>query len=848
MKLSPDNHKASPPKRHRNTAGLLTFFIAFTLIFGLSVPSTYLAWGQDEPPPPEEQTELPEEGEQEEPPTDETEKPEYLKNIPQGITRPPKDGQDKGRRSREALKARREKLRNRPRPQPRDKAATPAPADNPEGEQPDEKPPRPPVQAQQRLPAKPPETDAPKDKSPAPAQPAKENKKPAAKRAWKKGDLIEMNFNNIEINSFLKLMSETLDVPMLWDESQIRGNITLISPKKFKQEDALQIFETVLSMNGFTTIRTVNSPLVQVVQTKDASRLPSRTITKKQVGKDDNFFITQIFPLKYADANQIKAALSPLTSKTAAISVYVPANVLVISDVESSVERLIEIIDEMDIPPGDIAFRLVTLNYAQASKLAPLLTSLGSVISESHDADGSPTPSPRGRRTAGAKSSGASSDLKVVAYETTNTLIIVGEPTLLEKFLEIIAKLDVPGSAQERGVKVFRLQHADAEELVTILKNMNIKGPVAQAAPKAGSRPAPQKGGTAAGSLNEMTFTADKATNSIIAFGEPDMIETLELMLKELDVRRPQVFVEILIMEISLEKSLQLGVRWQSVAEVSNGVAGVGVPDATPNTLEGALASSTGAVVGVLGNTISFQGQEFVSFSGFIQASQQDQDFNVLANPQILTLNNQEAEINVSQVVPVSTRTVTNNQLQTTTEYEFKDIGIILKITPQITGEDRVRLIIQQESSSIAARQDVYSSTQQAVTTLKRSINTQVVVDDNNTMAIGGLIQEQNVETENKVPCLGDIWGIGWLFKSKSNQLLKTNLVVFIRPKIVFSAEDMQASTHDAAMEFRRATSGEEETGDILRGSFKLTPADLDKQQSLRQENQDGEPQPEVSE
>jgi len=676
-------------------------------------------------------------------------------------------------------------------------APTPAPA-----------PVQQPLQAQQQLESKPKTTPA--------AQPESSPTLVRRNKPLKKGELIEMNFKNIEVSNFLQIMSDMLDIPMLWDDTQVKGNLTLLSPKKFNRDDALRIFETVLAMNDFSTIRGENSPIIQVVPTKDAPRLPSSTLTQARQTKEANFFITQIIPLRFGDANQIKAALTPLISKSAAIAIYPPANILVISDVESNVERLAGLIKELDIPAEDMEFRLVKLKYAQANKMAPLLSSLSSSIGGAPQGQPSIPGRPRGVGQ-------ASSQLKIVAEERVNALILVGDIYVLTKLMEIITSLDVPGTVQERGVKVIRLNHADADEIVTILKNINLKNPITPNRPIPGQPPQPppgQPGGPA--NLPDLTITSDKATNSLIVFGEPEMIHSLELMLVELDVRRPQVFVEVLIMEMTLEKSLQLGVRWQATRPVENGVAGIGIPDAAPRTLEATLANATGATMGIVGNTIAFQGQQFASFSGFVQATQQDQDLNVLANPQILTLNNQEAEINVSQVVPVSTRTVTNSQLQSTTEYEFKDIGIILKITPQITGEDRVRLIIKQESSSIAARQDVYSTSQQAVTTLKRSINTQVVVDNNMTMAIGGLIQDQAVVSQNKMPCLGDIPLLGWLFKTGVDTTRKTNLIVFIRPRIVFSAEDMLENTRRTRQQYEKSIGTKSKTEDLLKESFDI--------------------------
>jgi general secretion pathway protein D len=627
--------------------------------------------------------------------------------------------------------------------------------------------------------------------------------------AQKKSDNIEMNFKNVDIVNFLSIMSQALDLSLVYDETKIRGTITLVSPKKFSREDALRIFETVLDMHGFTTIRNADSPVIQIVPSADAPRLPSPTRGKGST-EDQAFFITQIIPLKYADANQVRAALTPLISKSAGLAIYAPGNVLVLSDTEPNVRRITEIIQQMDVPPGDVDFVVLALKYASASKMAPLLTSLSAALPSEAAA-----PVPRGRRAV-APQGGGSAEFKIVADDRTNTLILVGDPLVLQKFREIIDTLDVPGAVEERGVKVFRLEFADATELVKILKDVNVRE-----TPKEGGPPQPAgaAGGTSGARL---TLTADKATNALIVFGAPDLIATMGDMVKALDIRRPQVLVEVLIMEMSLEKSLQLGVQWQASGKVPNGVVGFGTPDATPRTLEGALSAGQGSAVAVIGNEITFGGQKFTSFSGFIKATKQDQDLNVLANPQILTLNNQEAEINVSQVVPVSTRTITNQNLQTTTEFEFKDVGIILKITPQITGDDKVRLLINQESSSIAAQPSTQNSQQTAITTLKRKINTQVVVDNNTTMAIGGLIQNQTVNTQTKVPCLGDIPLAGALFRSKSDELRKINLIVFIRPRIVLTPSDLQEGAQRAQDRFDEVRKKPGGTENMLRKDFGL--------------------------
>ncbi|MBI3993319.1 MAG: type II secretion system secretin GspD [Candidatus Lambdaproteobacteria bacterium] len=616
-----------------------------------------------------------------------------------------------------------------------------------------------------------------------------------------KDEQIEMNFRNVDVANFLQLMSRAFGIAFVWDDKEIRGKITLISPRKFNRADAFRIFETVLAMQGYTTIKNESSPVVQVVQSKDASRLPSPTRSEEPKEPGGNQFLTQIIPLRFADANQIKAVLAPIMSKTAALAVYSPANVLVLSDSEENINRIMEIVRALDTQPGDVEFVVIKLKYAAARKLEPILKSLTTKVIA-------------GRSAARTPQQPGGDDVKIVAEERTNSLILVADPVTVAQYRTLIESLDVQGVVEDAGIKVFRLQHADAEELAKILQTVKDTTATGQAKVQAQ--------GQGQASTPQTFVAADKPTNSLIVFGSQEVIETMQRMVAELDIRRPQVYVEALIMEISLEKSLQLGVRWQAASQTGSGVLGAGFPNAQPQSLPSALSSGTGAVVGIVGNEIQFQGQSFVSFSGFIQATRQDQDLNILANPQLLTLNNEEAEINVSQVVPISAKVVTNSNLQTTTEFEFKDIGVILKIRPQITGGDKVRLIIQQESSSVAARQATVTSDQQAITTLKRSINTQVLVDDNTTVAIGGLIQDQQVETETKVPCLGDIPVLGWFFRARAEELRKTNLIVFIRPHIIQTEEALREVSDAVRGRFEETRNIRQNPEALLKRDFNL--------------------------
>ncbi len=620
----------------------------------------------------------------------------------------------------------------------------------------------------------------------------------------KKDEGIYLNFDNVNIRSFLQAMSDSLQVALVWDEKKVRGTITVLSPQPFERVTAMEIFESVLSLRGYAIVQHPSAPLLQVVPVRDVPKSVSK-VSGQRIGRQKipPFSHTEIIQLRYADGNAISTLLRSLSPNPSSILLYKPANVLMLTESQATLQRMKDIIKQLDAPSGQSNFEVFKLKYAEASKLAPVLRTLGTTMLES-----------RGVVVAKKQSGSLFRTIQIQADVRTNSLLVIASKEVIAGFRDVIREVDIPPTISQRKLRVFRLEHANAEELVKIFKAMDLKS-LAQ-------NPTSKKSA-------KISISADKATNSLVVFGPVEIVNTVSEMLTELDVRPPQVFVEVLVMEMSLEKSLDLGVRWQALSPGGNSLSGGGFPSASPLTTAQAAAAGDGALIGVIGNTIAYDGQNFTSFSGFIRALQKDQDVNIVANPQVLTVNNKQAEINVSSVIPVSTRTVTNTQNQTTTEFEFRDVGVILKITPQITSGNRVRLIIKQEFSSISS--DASSNIATAITTLKRSINTEVVVDDKSTMAIGGLIHNQTVNITNRVPFLSRIWIIGNLFKSRQNSVRKTNLLVFIRPTIISSQEDGLENS-------RRVQKRYDKTKDLLKG----LEEELKKDFTIPEDNPDPKP------
>ena len=434
--------------------------------------------------------------------------------------------------------------------------------------------------------------------------------------------------------------------------------------------------------------------------------------------------------------------------------------------------------DERPLPPDEnYATRILHLNYISATELSRLIAPL---ISK----DGSSIP-----------------------YSQTNTLILTDIKSNMAKLINLINELDTEPPKGKGGISVYYLQNASAEEMAKVLANLTSRAP---ARPPAGQPPQDAvvhfEGG--------ISITADKATNSLIIMASPEDYERLRSIIEKLDVKRKQVFVEAAIVEMSLDKTRELGIEFRSTDNPSAtelsfaggtllSPAGKGI-----STFAGNPLGVSGLVAAGIKGTMTLPGTDttVLNIGALVRAFQSDSDINILSTPNILTLDNQEAKIIVGQNVPFITGVsqTTGGNVQAT--IERKDVGIQLKITPHTTESDLVRLDIYQEISDLAGKVAV-GTNQEVPITSKRSAETSVVVRDNETVVIGGLIKDDIIVSDSKVPLLGDIPILGYLFKYQSRQKKKTNLLIFITPHIIRDSDALSKISYDKrkkAEDFRK--------------------------------------------
>jgi general secretion pathway protein D len=544
--------------------------------------------------------------------------------------------------------------------------------------------------------------------------------------------------------------------------------VTIVSPRKIAVDEVYNVLGSILEIYGFTTVDA--GEVIKVVPSMEArgKNLDLR-LNREEMSPDDKV-VTQILPLQHANPDEMKKILDPMISKTSVILSYPPTRMLIITDVLSNIKRLQEIVTALDVEGAGDEISYIPLQAASAAEIVKALA----VVFASQQRAGLPA-------------------IRLVADDRTNSVILVASQQVTVHVKKLISLMDkeVPQSAST--LQVYRLQNANAEDLVKVLMNI----------PKDAKEP--KQAGTASVLSKDVSVVADKATNTLIITANRDDYRTIEGVIQQLDVPRPMVYIEALIMEVSVNKNFNVGVEWSllkdtgSLTGLGDSATGVGMAGFNSgtssiipqvNATTGALSLPSGFSLGVIGAGITIGGMVFPNIGAVLQAYQNDSDVSILSTPQLLTLNNEEAEINVGKNVPYITRSDTSTSSPGTTygqSYEYKDVGVILKITPNINEEQFVRLKIDQQVTKVSGTQ---TSTP---TTLKRTAKTTVVVKDKETVVIGGLIDDSTSVDNNQVPLLGDIPILGWLFKSKSKGRDKTNLFIFITPHVVRNQDEASA-------------------------------------------------------
>lgn len=590
------------------------------------------------------------------------------------------------------------------------------------------------------------------------------------------GETVSIDFNDVDIRVFIKYVSEMTGKNFIIDR-KVSGKVTVISPGQISVEEAYHVFESVLDVYGFSAVP--SGSLVKIVPARDAQKKSVATRLKSEAVDLTDNIVTQLVPLRYADPTELKKLLAPLISRNSSILAYRPTNTLIITDLASNINRLMKIVDSVDVTGVGQEISILPLEYADAGKLTSLLSNVFKGT---------------------AKKTKSADKASFVADERTNTIIILAGKGATEKIIRLVKMLDREVPRGKERIHVVYLENALAEDMAKVLQNLSSK------------KQAADKGKKAAIAAERVSIIADKATNSLIIMAEKSDYVILEEIIQKLDIPRKMVYIECLIMEVKVEAGYSLGVEWTVGEDTTiggrKGAYGGGFDGGSGYAgLAGLSGVSTknvskfpnGFSLGVFTEAIEVGGVKFPSLGALISAYNKDSNVQILSTPQVLTLDNEEASIVVGSKIPYLTQSSSGDS--TYNQFEYKDVGITLKITPQVSEDKRVRLKIFQETSRVLG---ITNETQP--TTLQRKVDTTVVVEDNSTIVIGGLIDKSLNTTEYKVPCLGDIPVIRYLFSSLSNSDDRTNLYIFLTPRVVSSrrdAEDIMVEKRDRIDDLR---------------------------------------------
>ena len=597
-------------------------------------------------------------------------------------------------------------------------------------------------------------------------------------RRLPEGAKVTMDFRDVDIRVVAKFISELTGKNFIFD-NKVRDKVTVFSPTEVTPEEAYNLFETVLKIQGYTTVPGKN--VIKIMPSQEARTTDVETRDKPPAsGGGEDRVVTQLIRLRHADVNEMKALLQPLMNKTGILMAYDSGNTLIITDYASNIERMVKILQAVDVADEVTRLSVIELKNASAKEVAGELQEiLQGPSTRTQARKGAPTPS------------GGRLEYVVVPDERTNNLIVMARPSETRIIRDIVSKLDIATPRGSDRVHVYFLKHAVAEDLAATLNEL--AGKEAAAAPgKSGT------GGATRLMLQEPVFiTAEKSTNSLIIRAERQDYLVLKDIIEQLDIQRAQVLVEGVVMEMSVRKANALGAEWRILNPSDDGVSVFGGTGTNSESLINQMSANPfngaeGLILGAAEGTLTWGGSTILNIGALIRALEQDAGVDIISTPHLLTMDNEEAKIIVGEERPFLKSSTTNvtETTNVTNTYEFKDLGLTLKITPHITKGEFIKLKIYQELKSYVDETETG-----AITSTKRETETTVQVKNQETVVIGGMIQDEQRNRRTSVPCLGNTPVLGWAFKSREQEDDKLNLLILIKPTIIRTAEMLHEMT-----------------------------------------------------
>ena len=584
-----------------------------------------------------------------------------------------------------------------------------------------------------------------------------------------------VNLKDTEIQEFIQFVADVTGTTIVVDPS-VKGKVKVISSKPVSKSELYDLFLSILDVHGYTAVRTGN--VIRIIQNKDARSSPVEVLEGGD-GLNNDEYVTQVIRLENVSAAKLIPVLRPLVPQQAHMAAYAPSNAIIISDVRSNINRILKVIDRMD-QSAVRTTEVIKLRYAVAEDVVQMLQTL-----EKKN-----------------KGEGAEADEEgtLVADKRTNSVVVTADELNGQRIKDLVSYLDTP-LEQSGNVKVIYLEYANAKEVAEVLTRVmqNITR-------------MDETGDRKRSTDSNSTIEADEGTNALIITADADEMAALEAVIARLDIRRAQVLIEAIIVEMDVNEGQELGLQWLFAND--SGVFGSNISSSTAqrnqnaaiaNAILGESGANEDISVGTLAGSLSqVPGTTLgwgvvdsdLSMAVILNALEKQGNSNILSTPSLLTLDNEEAYITVGQNVPFITGSYSNTGGANTVQNPFQtiereNVGITLKVTPQVNEGDSVVLDIVQEISSLTGT--VLSASD--LITNERKIETKVLASDGDVIILGGLVRDDVQDSEQGVPILMDIPLLGRLFRNDVVNVTKQNLLVFIRPSIVRDQEALRGAT-----------------------------------------------------
>ncbi len=604
------------------------------------------------------------------------------------------------------------------------------------------------------------------------------------------------DFPNVDINDVIKAISELTGKNFIIDPG-VRGKITIVAPSKITVAEAYKAFLSALAINGFTVVP--SGSFLKVKLARNAQRDSIETYSGAYYPNTDQL-ITRIVTLKHIQAEQVTRDLRVLVSTNGEINHYSPTNSIIISDFGSNIDRVMKILNQLDVPGFEDQLEVIPIRYGKAKDLADLVDRIVNKGEKASNARGGTFSSGVPRFTRAGAGQAGGGFFMAIPDDRTNSIVVTGSKAGINRVKKLIQQLDFRIKPEDSGgVHVYYMKYGDAEKIATVMQGVAKEGAPKPTAGGAGSAFVPPTAGGGAGTMEifggDVKISADKSTNSLVIVASKQDYEVVLSLLQKLDIARDQVFVEAIIMEMKAS----IGDDWK-VGYYQYADGGYGKTGFNGNLDLQSMLSPTGGAGTIIGfaqgktvdvmDPATSKTLKIPSLVGFINFLKRTTKANILSRPQITVIDNQEGEIEVGDQVATSlTKTPGVNGAADTFTANFQDATIKLKIKPSISpATNSVRMEVDQKVVQPTEVENLPKALADSTKSLaKRSIKTTIVVNDGDTAIIGGLMRDQDSEEVTKVPLLGDLPIIGWLFKSRGSTRAKTNLTVFLTPKVIRS-------------------------------------------------------------